>query len=152
MKRLIPPLAEIGIHSPETARLRSVAGSTATAPLSRTSAAAFHKPWWRGARFFHRDGECYEVASAVPAAPLLPLSRLLANTFYNARLTVRYEYVSRGPYDLPEVRQAVSDAIDKDDDILTQFHEADELKQRLALAQSFDEVVAVLDLAASDTE
>ena len=117
-----------------------------------TSAVAFHKPWWRGVRFFHRDGHCYEVRSAVPAEPLLPLSKLLANTVYNPRLTVRYEYVSRGPYDLSELRQAVSDAIDNDDDILTQFHEADELNQRLALAQSFDDVVAVLDFAALDTE
>jgi hypothetical protein len=116
-----------------------------------TSAAAFHKEWWRGARLFHRDGHCYQVASATPARPLLPLSRVLANTIYNPRLNVRYEYRSNGRYALSDLQQALGDALDKDDDILTQFHHSDDLKRRLSLAQSFDDVVDVLDFAARDT-
>jgi hypothetical protein len=42
-------------------------------------------------------------------------------------------------------------AIDRDDDILTQFHEPDELKRRLNGAPSFDDVVAVSGLAANHT-
>jgi len=146
------------IHPPAGVSVIGVGndGWTETAPAllaeRATSAVGFHKPWWRGVRFFHRDGHCYVVGAAMPAEPLVPLSKLLANTVYNPRLTVRYEYVSRGPDDLPELRQAVTDAIDKDDDILTQFHEADGLKQQLALARSFDEVVAVLNRAAFDSE
>ena len=128
-------------------------GWTATEPSlpteRTTSAYGFHKPWWRGVRFFHRDGRCYEVASAIPVRPLVPLSRLLASTIYNPRLTVRYEYRARA-YDLAELRQALIDAIDRDADILTQFHEPEELKRRLDLARTFDDVVGVLDFAATD--
>jgi hypothetical protein len=116
-----------------------------------TTAAAFHKEWWRSVLFFHRDGHCYRVASAVPVQRLTPLSKVLANTFYNPKLTVRYDYRSTGPYELLELCQALINAIDKDDDILTQFHEGDELKRRLKLARSFEDVVDVLDFAASDT-
>jgi hypothetical protein len=116
-------------------------------PERMATAAAFHKGWWRGVRFFHRDGRCYEVASAVPVRPLSPVSKLLAHTVYNPRLTVRYEYRATGAYDLRELQQALTEAIDTDDDVLTQFHDADELKRRLALARSFDDVVAVVDFA-----
>jgi hypothetical protein len=116
------------------------------------TAFAFHKPWWRGVRFFHRDGQQYEVASATPVNPLAPLSKLLANTVYNPRLKVRYEYEVKGRYHLPELVGALTHAIDQDDDILTQFHDADELKRRLDAATSFDDVVAVLEFAASDTD
>lgn len=120
-------------------------------PERSTTAAAFHKSWWRGVRFFHRNGHRYEVASAVPSQPLGRLSKMLANTIYNPKLTVRYEYQSTGSYELPELRQALVDAIEKDDDILTQFHEADELKQRLNVAGTFDDIVDVLHFAAMDT-
>jgi hypothetical protein len=53
--------------------------------------------------------------------------------------------------ELQELRQALIDAVDKDDGVLTQFHEADDLKNRLARAQSFDDVVDVMRFAASDT-
>ena len=116
-----------------------------------TTAAAFHNAWWRGVRFFHRDGQWYEVTSATPVRRLPALSKLLANTIYNPRLTVRYEYQSRGQYELDELRHALVDAIDKDDDVLTQFHEAAELKARLNDARSFDDVVAVLRFTIDDT-
>jgi hypothetical protein len=65
---------------------------------------------------------------------------------------VHYEYRSTGAYELTELKQALADAIDKDDDVLTQFHEGDELKQRLERARSFDEVVEVLRFAETETE
>jgi hypothetical protein len=117
-----------------------------------TSAYGFHRPWWRGVSLFHRDGGRYEVVSAQPARALPPLSRLLAATIYNPRLAVRYEYRRIGPYDLGVLKEALLRAIDKDDDILTQFHDADHLKRRLAHATSFDDVAEVLRFAATETD
>ena len=117
-----------------------------------TSAYGFHKPWWHGVSFFHRDGSRYEVASALPTQALPPLSKLLAATIYNPRLTVRYEYRSLGRFELTDLKQALLKAIDKDDDILTQFHESEGLKRRVGDARSFDDVAEVLHFAATDTD
>src|ERR1051325_11702603 len=110
------------------------------APERTMTAYAFHREWWRTARFFQRDGLRYQVASAVPTRPLPALSKLLASTVYNPTLTVRYEYRAIGRYELSELQRAVIDAIDKDDDILTQFHEAEELTRRVHAARTFDEI------------
>jgi hypothetical protein len=49
-------------------------------------------------------------------------------------------------YPVEELRDAVRRAIEQDDDILTQIHEASELLAHLELARSFDDVAAVLEL------
>jgi hypothetical protein len=116
-----------------------------------TSAWGFHRRWWNGVSFFSRDGNRYEVVSAQPVQALPPLSKLLAATIYNPRLTVRYEYRSLGPYELTELRRTLHAAVECDDDVLTQFHEADELKRRIDGAASFDDVAEVLRSAATDT-
>jgi len=115
-----------------------------------TSAYGVHKPWWRGVSFFHRDGNRYEVLSATPMRSLLPLSKLLARTIYNPRFTVRYDYHSVGRYELADLTRALENAIDKDDDVLTQFREAGELKRRLAKVRSFDDVVNLLQFSATE--
>jgi len=118
----------------------------------QTTAAAFYKSWWCGVRFFHRDGRCFEITSAVPGRALTSLSRILAKTIYNPKFSVRYEYRARGDYRLSELQHALVEAIDRDDDVLTQFHDAEELKRRLSQAQSFDDVVGVLRFAATDAD
>ena len=117
-----------------------------------TSAYGFHKPWWKGVSFFHRDGMRYEVLTATPSRSLWPLSKLLAATIYNPKFTVQYEFRSIGPYEVDDLKQAVADAIDNDDDILTQFHEADELKELLAEARTFDAVLKLLRFAQTDPD
>ena len=68
---------------------------------------------------------------------------LLANTVYNPRIAVTLLWRESEPYSLEELRLAYAKAVDKDDDILTQFVESDELKKRISEAQSFDELVEV---------
>jgi hypothetical protein len=116
-----------------------------------TSAYGFHKPWWKGVGFFHRDGSRYEVSSARPSQVLPLFSRLLAATIYNPQLTVRYEYQSGGRYELADLKEALVRAIDKVDDILTQYHNAEDLKRRVTDARTFDDAVEVLVYAATDT-
>lgn len=116
------------------------------------TASCFHQPWWKGVSFFHKNGTRYEVAAATPVTPLPPLSKFLAATVHNPRIVVRYEYREAGRYGLNELKDALSDAICRDDDILTQFHGADELSERLGGAASFDDLVKVLRFAATEGE
>ena len=113
-----------------------------------TSAYGFHKPWWKGVSFFHRDGTRYEVLTATPTRWMPP--KFLALTIYNPSIVVQYDYRSVGQYEVDDLKQALADAIDRDDDILTQFHEADELKELLANAKTFDGVLKVLRFAARE--
>jgi len=123
------------------------------AELERTGREPVHgyfKQWWNGVTFFHRDGRSYTMSQVHPGRTLGVLDRVLAQTVYNPDVEFAYEY-TRGPaYPLEQLRQAVRGAIEADDDILTQFHEGEELLAHLQRAGSFDDVVAVLELAETD--
>ena len=115
-----------------------------------TSAHGFHKPWWKGVKLYHRNGYRFEVEKATPEGELPPLSKLLAATIHNPTFNVQYEYTSTGFYQLDELKQALRAAVEKDDDVLTQFHEAEELVSRIDAAKNFDDVVDVLVYAATE--
>jgi hypothetical protein len=75
---------------------------------------------------------------------------LLAHTVYNPRISVRIVWSSPKAYQLDELKQAYLTAVNRDDDILTQFVEADELKRRIAGAQTFDALVEVYQWMQAD--
>src|SRR5262249_39854882 len=68
---------------------------------------------------------------------------LLSNTFYNPWIKVTVTWREPKPFSLDELKSAYSQAVDNDDDILTQFVDADELKRRISEARAFDELVQV---------
>ena len=93
-----------------------------------TSAHGFHKPWWKGVKLYHRNGYRYEVENATPEEDLPPLSKLLRrdDPRSDVQRAVRIPLARLLPARRTEAgapRQPSS----KDDDVLTQFHEADEL-------------------------
>ena len=115
-----------------------------------TSAHGFHKQWWKGVKLYHRNGYRYEVEKATPEEELPPLSKLMAATIHNPTFSVLYEYTSTGFYQLDELKQALRAAVEKDDDVLTQFHEAEELVARIDAAKNFDDLVDMLEWAATE--
>src|SRR5215217_6458143 len=102
----------------------------------RAHAYGFFRRWWNGATYFHRDGHTYTVSSVRPPRQLGILDRILASTVYNPTLDFAVEYERGAAYSLGQLRDAVSVAIQQDDDVLTQFHERDELLTRLNAATS----------------
>ena len=116
----------------------------------KTSAHGFHNQWWKGVKIYHRNGYVFEVEDAKSEEELPPLSKLLAATIYNPTYTVQYEYRSTGFYQLEELKKALHDAVQKDSDVLTQFHDATELTEMIAKANSFDDLVEMLTYAATD--
>ncbi len=70
-------------------------------------------------------------------------TRLLANTIYNPQVKVNVIWNEPQTYTLTELKRTYSDAVDKDDDILTQFVEPEELKKRILAATSFEQLVQV---------
>src|SRR5262245_27589780 len=121
-------------------------------PRGRHSVFGFFRRWWNGVRYFHRDGHVYTITAAHPPRRLGILDRILAGTVYNPRLEFAYDFERGSTYAMPELRSALRVAIERDDDVLTQFHEPEELLARLGAASSFDEIVSVLELAATQPE
>jgi hypothetical protein len=117
-----------------------------------TSAHGFHKEWWKGVTLYHRNGYKYEVEKATTEEALPAFSKLLAATVHNPTVSVQYEYRSTGFYQLEELKKAVHDAIADDAGVLTKFHSAEFLSERVGKADTFDDVVAVLNYAASEVE
>jgi hypothetical protein len=115
-----------------------------------TSAHDFYKAWWKGVRIYHRNGYRYEVESAEPESPLPPLSKLPAAAFHTSQFKIQYEYHSTGFYQFDELKQALHDAVEKDDSVLTRFHAADELRGMVAKATTFDDLVEMLNYAATE--
>ena len=77
-------------------------------------------------------------------------TKFLANTVYNPRITVSITWGEPKSYNFQELQDIYSKAVDKDDDILTQFVEANELKQRIASAKSFQELVEIYNWMKTD--
>ena len=115
-----------------------------------TTAHGFHKPWWKGVRLYHRNGYRYEVEDATPEEGLPPKSKLMTATIHDPTFSVQYAYRSTGFYQLDELKQALHDIVQRDGDVLTQFHDADDLTARIDATKTFDDVVQVLEYARTE--
>jgi len=92
---------------------------------------------------FDRDGRKWRAAGIKAPFEKSWWRVLLANTIYNPRTTVSIEWQCPSEYRFEELKTAYSKAVDQDDDILTQFVEAPELKRKIAEVQTFDGLVEV---------
>jgi len=77
---------------------------------------------------------------------------LLANTVYNPRISVAILWRPPCDYVLDELKRGYAQAVEHDDDILTQFVSASELQRRIAAAQSFADLVEVYRWMQTDAE
>jgi hypothetical protein len=94
-------------------------------------------------RFFTNDGRVLTVTSWEMTPTRSPLlNTILAYTF-NPKVSVTCTY-STAPYELAELQRELCKAVDADDDILTQFHETDELKSSIQSASNYAEIWQVL--------
>ena len=73
------------------------------------------------------------------------LSRLLAETIYNPTIPVKFEWTAIGRYQLEELKGAICERLEKDDDVLTQFVEAKVIAGALDKTTSFEQIIGVLD-------
>jgi hypothetical protein len=68
---------------------------------------------------------------------------LLARTGFAATIAATLRWHEPTEYSLEELRKAFMQAVDEDDDSLTQFAEARDIHQRVAVARSFAELADV---------
>ena len=119
-------------------------------PLNRRATVyGYYRQWWAELVYFHRDGHTYTVLTVRPPRPLGALSRALSTTFYNPTLGFAIEYARGSRYTSDDLRSAIAKAIERDDDIITQFREPEELLALAAAAQSFDDFLDLVAFAAT---
>lgn len=72
------------------------------------------------------------------------ITRFLANTFYNPTVDVIPEWKKINSFEIEEIKSKLITCIEKDDDILTQFIDSDEIKNYINKAETFDEIYNIL--------
>jgi hypothetical protein len=71
------------------------------------------------------------------------LNRLIANTI-NPTIKIERVWTKTGNYSLDQLKSRISDCLDKDDDILTLYIEADGLMSKINNCSSFECIVGTL--------
>lgn len=79
-------------------------------------------------------------------------TKFLAKTFYNPLLEAQVIWKKVGSYHLDELKDKLKTCVDKDDDIITQFEEADIIKSSIEQAMTFDNVQHVLNKYVFDVD
>jgi hypothetical protein len=73
------------------------------------------------------------------------INRLLAQTIFFSRVfDSEITWTKIGTYELDELKEKINRCVEKDDDIITQFEEADVIKSAVNNSPSFDKLVSVL--------
>lgn len=86
----------------------------------------------------------WQITEISPTKPLNLLDKILAYTFYHPPIPVTFQVTNITDRPMDVIKDALTEAIDADDDILTQWSDADELKKVVKAADSFDALIANL--------
>ena len=72
------------------------------------------------------------------------LSKLLAKSLYNPLVAIKRSWIQNGNCTLQDLVKKINYCIDNDDDVLTQFVDADNLKSKVDMCEDFDSLVKTL--------
>jgi hypothetical protein len=97
------------------------------------------------------DDDAWKVTRISTDPPLNALGRLLAHTIHNPKVPVRIELEPITLTPIDATRAALVQAIQADNDVLTQRSSAKELRNAVQHARSFREIVAALKRAGAIT-
>ena len=111
--------------------------------LSTLTHAALRKYNKRNIVMYDSRERAWQIDSFTPLSHTNIVTKLFA-TFTNRKVPVRIEVGPITEAPLHATRVALMAAIDADDDILTQFTDAAELKKAIRQAQSFEDLVGLL--------
>ncbi|NNT73270.1 hypothetical protein HKT18_13705 [Flavobacterium sp. IMCC34852] len=73
------------------------------------------------------------------------ITRFLANTFYNPTVDVIPEWKMIGEFEIDEIKSVLIKSIEKDEDVLTQFIDSEDIKNHVNKAHSFETIYNILN-------
>lgn len=94
---------------------------------------------------FDKEGKVWSYRQVSDKFKNSFLTKFLAKTFYNPLLGAKVIWTNVGTYLIKELQDKLKSCIDKDDDIITQFDEADVIKSSLDQVTTFADILKVLD-------
>lgn len=112
--------------------------------LTRCSLYGLAKGLHKNLRLYDCSGLCWEVLQVKGPLPMNFWTRLLAQTVYNPRFQVKITWKEAQPYTLDDLKLILKRKTEEDDDILTQFTEADQLKGIIEGCKTFEELLSQL--------
>lgn len=108
------------------------------------SLCAYIKGFWSSVRLFDAAGMEWSVEKVIPIRKINAIERILAPICYNPKIKVKLSFENPNSYTLEKLQKEIIRIIGLDDDIYTQFNEADDIIKKINLASSFAEIAAVL--------
>jgi hypothetical protein len=73
------------------------------------------------------------------------LRRLLAYTVYNPEYETHPVWIKIGQYELDDLKDALKNCVDRDDDVITQYEDADIIKREIDISFTFPDMLDVLN-------
>jgi len=114
----------------------AVSGASGTDEISRHSLYGICHWSKYERRYFDAKGIIWSSFIVEAPYPVNIWTRIISQV-YNPWFTVKFGWKSEGSYTLPELQERLCHCVDLDDDILTQFMEADKVKELIREAKSF---------------
>jgi len=114
-------------------------------PIGRTTTTyAVCTGYWTKFQLYDREGQVYQITDARPPQPISVVGRFLSRSVYNPRIEVTFEYGAPESYSLADLKDRVVAAIALDDDIITQFHDAETITGWVEQALTFADLVQAI--------
>jgi len=114
-----------------------------------TRLAVFHE-FYKDVKFYDSEGYCWSVESVESDMKATFFNKLLAHTFYNPSVSFIPHWRKEGKYKLDELKSLYVNAVQQDDDILTQFVDGEQLIQRVNAVKSIKDLIAVAEWMQTD--
>ena len=113
--------------------------------LTTTTVLGLFKASHKRFKAYDKDGYVWKIDNVESNYKINRLSKFLAYTIYNPQLKISLRWTKIREYQIDELKTDIYNQVDKDDDIITQWEEADFIKQRIETCKSFDAIVETLN-------
>jgi len=112
--------------------------------LTRARVYAVTGNFFSDAAAFDGNGTLWNVSEVLTPYPLNFVRKILARTVFNPRVGIDVHWKSQRQFELDELKNILRQIIDADDDVITQFISAKELKSRIDTASTFGNLLKKL--------
>jgi hypothetical protein len=113
--------------------------------LTNTNALGLIKGFYKNFRGYDRNGSTWKVRTIESRYKITGLTKFLAYTVYNPSIKVTLTWAIGREYKIDDLKKGINKQVDKDDDTLTQFEEADVIKNEISNCNSFDDIIVTLN-------
>jgi hypothetical protein len=112
--------------------------------LTNSNALGLIKGVQKKFKAYDKIGQLWKVDKVDSTFNVNGLTKFLAYTVYNPKVKVTIGWSKITDYKLEDLKKEINKQVDRDDDIITQFEEADVIKRQIENCGSFDNIFKTL--------